>query len=113
MSDTLQVLLDDAERIAPHLIPSVNKLPGIVGALAKQVEQLAGGELHNLEDSVLGVQPDTTAAAGVPDAQLQAELAESKKAQKALEERMNAIEAAAAPAGEASGDAAQQVTPGA
>jgi hypothetical protein len=111
MSDTLQVLLDDAERIAPHLIPSVNKLPAVVGALAKQLEQLAGGELHNLADDVLGVQPDPAAAQAGGDAQLQAELAESRKAQQALEARMNAIEAAAAPAKEEGAGEVKEISP--
>ncbi len=97
MSNTLQVLVDDAERIVPQLVPSVNKLPEIVGVLAKHLEQLAGKELTSLADDVLGIQPpaaEQAAAAdqqAAPDAQA-VELAEAKKELAAMQERLAALE---------------------
>ena len=54
----LQVIAGDAEKIAASFVPDVNKLPGIVGVLVKQVEQLAGGQLVPLADELLGIAPE-------------------------------------------------------
>lgn len=116
MSNTLQNLLDDAERIVPQLVPAVNKLPEVVGVLIKQVEQIAGGELKKLEDDVLGIQTTAQAPAQEPppltgeaaaaaaavaaagqSGAVETELAETKKALALLEERLAQVEKDAAP----------------
>jgi len=101
----LQVLAGDAERIASTFVPDVNKLPGIVGVLAKQVEQLAGGKLEPLADELLGIapeQPVETPAAAAPsitseDAEaMKRQLAEQAETIKALQAQREADVAAAA-----------------
>jgi len=101
----LQVLAGDAERIASTFVPDVNKLPGIVGVLAKQVEQLAGGKLEPLADELLGIapeQPAETPAAPAPsitseDAEaMKRQLAEQAETIKALQAQREADVAAAA-----------------
>lgn len=98
----LQVLAGDAERIAKGFVPDVNKLPAIVGALAKQVEQLAGGQLVPLTDELLGIaqEPEPAAAgAGItPDeaTALRTQLAEQAEQMKTLQAQIEADRAAAA-----------------
>lgn len=103
----LAVVGEDAERIAASLVPSVNKLPQVVGVLVQQVKELAGGELKNLADEALGIQSEpepttTTETAAAPAASaadvtaLQSQLAEQAATIKALQEQIAADKAAAA-----------------
>lgn len=90
--NALQVIAEDAERIAAPLVPSVNKLPQVVGVLVKQVEQLAGGELKNLADEALGITPEAPAEGeGVSQAEvqgLQQQLSEQATMIKELREQL-------------------------
>jgi hypothetical protein len=106
----LQVIAGDAERIAAGLIPEVNRLPQVVGALIKQVEKLAGGQLVPLADEALGIAAELEPGAPAPGASqeavaaLQQQLAEQaaviKELQLQAQGKPNTSSAAAAsPAG--------------
>ncbi|MGH9047727.1 MAG: hypothetical protein ACRDVW_10505 [Acidimicrobiales bacterium] len=108
----LQVIAGDAERILAGFVPDVNKLPKIVGALIKQVEQLAGGKLEPLADEVLGIaagleQAPEAPAAGISSAEadtLRAQMSEQGEVIKALQAKL-AADSAAAPEIDGSGQA--------
>jgi hypothetical protein len=51
---TISTLIGDAEKIAVELTPPSSVLGRVVGALALQVEQLAGKELKPLAADILG-----------------------------------------------------------
>jgi hypothetical protein len=106
----LQVLADDAERIVSSLVPDVHKLPGIVGALAAQVEKLAGGVLEPLADELLGIKPPAPEATQTPGvtaeegAELKAQLAQQAEVIKELQAQREADRAAADQIKEAAGE---------
>lgn len=85
MSSIAQVL-QDGEKIVESLIVPGPSLGKALGALILQVEQLAGHELTNLADDVLGVAvpPEAPAAEGAAT--------EIPAAQAALEERLAKLE---------------------
>lgn len=102
MSSSLETLLDDAERIVPSLVPTVHDLPQVVGVLIKHVEALAGDELHALTDDELGIiTPAPDPNAGVTETQL----AEAQAENRALAERLAALEANATPPASSEPDA--------
>jgi hypothetical protein len=90
MPKALQVLIADAERVAPQLVPDVNKLPALVGVIAQHLEALAGGEITALTDEALGIAPPAPPA----DAAASGKTAEEQLAE--AQAKIRELEAAAA-----------------
>lgn len=95
---SLPAILQDAEKIAADLVPPTNVLGPVVGVLIKQVEQIAGKELTNLKDSVLGVVPPVADVPPVQDqagspSEEQSELEQLKAQVAALSEREESLAA--------------------
>jgi pyruvate/2-oxoglutarate dehydrogenase complex dihydrolipoamide acyltransferase (E2) component len=62
---SFQVVAEDAERIASHIVPALNRLPEVVGVVIAELQKIApGGRLEHLSDDELGV----NAAAVAPEA---------------------------------------------
>ena len=91
MSTSLENVLDDAERIAPQLVPLSTKLPEVVGVLIAHLESIAGHELTNLKDDVLGIAPDPTVQEQAPaGSATETQLAEARAENQQLRERLQA-----------------------
>jgi hypothetical protein len=65
---SLATILEDAERIAPDLVPSAADLGRVVGVVVQHLEAAAGHELPKLADELLGIPPPEGATEAATEA---------------------------------------------